>query len=56
MKTNSKTQAGVKVVTAIKAGGFWQGNHNRKSIVLSVKSGIKAGEGIYVSNHSRRLS
>jgi hypothetical protein len=55
MKTNSKAQAGIKVTTAIKAGGFtW--NHNRKLNGLSVKSGIKAGEGIYVANHSRRLS
>jgi hypothetical protein len=55
MKTNSKIQAGVKVTTAIKAGGF-RDNHSRKLLGLSVKSGIKAGEGIYVSNHSRRLA
>jgi hypothetical protein len=55
MKTNSKIQAGVKVTTAIKAGGFFQ-NRNRRLIGLSVKSGIKAGEGIYAANHSRRLS
>ena len=55
MKTNSKAQAGVKVTTKIKAGGF-SDNHNRKLIALSVKSGIKAGEGIYSANHNRRLS
>jgi hypothetical protein len=56
MKTNSKTQAGVKVNSAIKAGGIWTGNHARKALGLSVKSGVKAGEGIYAANHSRRLS
>ncbi len=56
MKTNSKTQAGVKVTTAIKAGALWTNNHSRKPTVLSVKSGIKAGVGIYAGNHNRRLA
>jgi hypothetical protein len=55
MKTNSKIHTGVKVTTTIKAGGF-SANHNRQIKGLSVKSGIKAGEGIYLSNHSRRLA
>ena len=54
MKTKSKNQAGVKVVAGVKAGGFAVVNANRK--LLSVKSGIKAGEGILAANHSRRLS
>lgn len=56
MKTNSKIQAGVKVNTAIKAGGWFYINHNRKLRGLSVKSSVKAGEGIYAANHSRRAS
>jgi hypothetical protein len=56
MKTNSKAQAGVKVTTAIKAGGLNIWNHSRGLSGLSVKSGVKAGEGIYAANHSRRLS
>ena len=53
MKTNSKTQAGVKVAVGIKAGGL-QINRNRRA--LAVKSGIKAGEGILGPNHNRRLA
>lgn len=55
MKTNSKNQVGVKVAVGIRAGSF-SGNHNRKLAVLGVKSGLKAGEGILQSNHSRRLA
>ena len=54
MKTNAKIQAGVKVAAAIKAGGL-QLNHSRR-LALSVKSGIKAGEGILSPNHNRRLA
>jgi hypothetical protein len=54
MKTNSKTQTGIKVVAGIKAGGFGNLNRNRKA--LAVKTGIKAGEGIPFANHSRRLA
>jgi hypothetical protein len=54
MKTNSKTQAGVKVAVGIKAGGLGS-NHNRR-LALAVKSGLKAGEGIPGYNHNRRLA
>jgi hypothetical protein len=54
MKTNSKTQTGIKVVAGIKAGGLPYCNRNRKA--LAVKTGIKAGEGIVYVNHSRRLA
>ena len=54
MKTNEKTQSGVKVAVGIKSGGLGTGNHNRRS--LAVKTNIKAGEGIIYSNHSRRLA
>jgi hypothetical protein len=53
MKTNSKNQVGVKVNAGVKAGGFAL-NHSRK--VLAVKSGLKAGDGILLGNHSRRLA
>jgi hypothetical protein len=53
MNTISKIQAGVKVNTAIKAGGFTC-NHSRKINGLSVKSGIKAGG--FTCNHSRKIS
>jgi hypothetical protein len=56
MKTNSKTQAGVKVAVGIKAGGLQDHNSNRRLLSLAVKSGIKAGEGIVYANHSRRLA
>ena len=56
MKTISKKQTGVKVLASIKAGGFGQGNHNRPLSTLSVKTGIKAGEGILNANHSRRAA
>jgi hypothetical protein len=55
MKTISKNQAGVKVAVGIRAGGV-NPNHNRKLTALAVKSGLKAGEGILHSNHSRRLA
>lgn len=54
MKTNSKNTTAIKVTTAIKAGGIMN-NHSRR-LALSVKSGIKAGEGILHANHSRRLA
>jgi hypothetical protein len=56
MKTNSKTQVGVKVAVGIKAGGFPTSNGNRRLLSLAVKSGIKAGEGFVFSNHNRRLA
>jgi hypothetical protein len=52
MKTISKKHTGVKVAAAIKAGGM-NLNHSR---TLSVKSGIKAGEGILAVNHNRRAA
>lgn len=55
MKMNSKKQSGVKVGVGIKAGGFIN-NHSRKLIALAIKSGIKAGDGILMPNHSRRLA
>lgn len=55
MKTNSKTQAGVKVAVGIKAGGM-SPNHSRRALSLKIKTGIKAGEGIVYSNHNRRLA
>jgi hypothetical protein len=51
MKTNSKTQAGVKVAAGIK-GGALSPNHNRLLAMLSVKSGIKSGA--LSPNHNRR--
>jgi len=56
MKTNSKTQAGVKVAIGVKAGGIQVQNENRRLLSLAVKSGIKAGEGFVSSNHNRRLA
>jgi hypothetical protein len=62
MKTISKKLPGVKVLASIKAGGFAAGgnggsNHSRRLLLLSVKSGIKAGSaGIAHSNHNRRLA
>ena len=56
MKTNSKTQAGVKVAGGIRAGGLGTQNENRRLLSLVVKSGIKAGEGIVYANHNRRLA
>ena len=53
MKTISTKQTVVKVATGVKAGGF-SANHNRRS--LTVKSGVKAGEGILAGNNSRRLA
>jgi hypothetical protein len=41
------------VKAAVKAGAL-SPNHNRKA--LAVKAGIKAGEGIFLKNHSRSLS
>jgi len=55
MKTNSKTQAGVKVAAGVKAGGL-QANHCRRLLGLAVKSGIKAGQDILHANHNRRLA
>jgi hypothetical protein len=55
MKTISKKTAGIKVTATIKAGGFSL-NHSRRSVSLSVKSGIKAGDGIYQANHTRCAS
>ena len=52
MKTETKA---LKVTTGIKAGGFG-GNHNRKMRGLTVKSGIKAGDGILHANHNRCLA
>jgi hypothetical protein len=59
--TNSKTQAGLKVTSGVKGGGFNGGgpmplgNHNRRLAVLSVKSNVKAGtDGIVLSNHNRK--
>lgn len=50
MKT--KSSSGLKVNTAIKAGGF---NFNHVRSGLRVKAGIKAGGGgIWQSNHSTR--
>jgi hypothetical protein len=56
MKTTSKTLAGVKMVTGVKAGGLGTGNHNRRPACLSVKTNIKAGEVIVYANHNRRLA
>jgi hypothetical protein len=53
MKTNSKKQTGIKVTSGLKAAGLG-GNHNRRA--LSVKSGIKAGNGIAHANHNRGLA
>jgi len=55
MKTKAITQLGIKVVTGVKAGAF-SVNHSRKNTAITVKSGLKAGDGILLSNHSRRLS
>jgi hypothetical protein len=52
MKTNSKTQAGVKVSANIKAGGLTP-NHVRKLLVLKASTGIKAGG--LTPNHARKL-
>ena len=49
MKTTTK--AGLKVKTAIKAGGFGGGNHSRAG--LKVRSSIKAGK-IMLANHNVR--
>jgi hypothetical protein len=56
MKTISKKLAGVRVTTAIKAAGINTGNHNRRLVGLTVRSGVKTGEGILSSNHNRRAS
>jgi hypothetical protein len=57
MKKISKKQTGVKVAAAIKAGGFpGTNNHSARLSSLSVKSGIRAGEGIFYPNHSRRAA
>ncbi len=50
MKT--KSNSGLKVTTAIKAGAFGVPNHSRSG--LRVKAGVKAGVGL-VPNHSGRL-
>jgi len=51
MKTTTKN--GLKVKSAIKAGGINTENHNRSG--LKVKSAIKAGggPGSLIANHSR---
>jgi hypothetical protein len=50
----SQTRTGIKVVAGIKAGGL-QFNHNRSVVVIRVRSNVKAGAGIQLKNHSRRL-
>ena len=54
--TTTTTTTGLKVKSAIKAGGFGGiGNHNRTG--LKVKSAIKAGSGLgsLVANHNGRV-
>ena len=54
MKTIVKSKSNIKVSTGIKAG-MLNPNHNRRASLLAVKSGIKAGEGILLGNHNRRV-
>jgi len=56
MKTISKKQKAMNVVTGLKAGGVAPWNHNRRPSALSVKTGLKAGEGILNANHNRRAA
>ena len=55
----SKKSAGIRVKSAIKAGGIGPGNHNAspttKSAGIRVKSAIKAG-GIGPGNHNASLT
>lgn len=53
MKTETKNTKGLKVTTSIKSGGFTI-NRNRAGMVI--KTNIRAGEGIMLRNHSRRLA
>jgi hypothetical protein len=55
MKKIMKGKSGINVVTGIKAGGL-QTNHNVRPSALSIKSGIRAGEGILHGNHNRNLA
>ncbi len=50
MKT--KSNAGLKVTTGIKAGGLYTANHTRSG--LRVRTAIKAGLGIWQNNHNAR--
>jgi hypothetical protein len=44
---------GIKVTTGIKAGSL-NPNHNRMTVSVKVKSGLKAGTGIVHFNHNTR--
>jgi hypothetical protein len=50
---SASNQAGLKVKTAIKAGGFTV-NHSRPALAVRVKAGIKAGAAIFCKNHNAR--
>ena len=46
---NTKSSSGLKVKTAIKAAGLWQGNHTGSG--LRIKTAVKAG-GLWQGNHT----
>jgi hypothetical protein len=52
MKTIKKI-SGMKVKANVKAGGLKTDNHNRSA--LRVRSNIKAGTPVRLTNHNRRL-
>ena len=52
MTMKTKSNAGLKVTTGIKAGGLYTANHTRSG--LRVRTAIKAGLGIWQNNHNAR--
>jgi hypothetical protein len=51
---NANKVQGLKVKAGLKAGGL-RVNHSRPAAAIRVKSSIKAGDGIFLKNHSSAI-